>query len=321
MSQPNRSQVHVNRPLTNISIAFMQEASMYVAGQVFPVLPVAKQSDQYFTYTKKQWFRTNARKRAPGTESAGGGYDITTDQYFADVIAIHKDIADQTRANADSPINLDREAAEWVAGQLLLEREKTFVSRYFTTGIWTGSSTGSDIVAGTKWDAASSDPVDDVAEQLDAMGEKTGKRGNIMVVTPAVHRALRNNASILDRIKYTQRGVVTAEILAALFEVDKYLVARATEDEASEGQAESMDYIFGDEGVLLAYAPPAPGILTASAGYLFNWTGMIPGQSNMMTTSKFRMEHLKSDRVEAESAYAMKLVSAQLGVFFSDVLT
>lgn len=322
MSQPNRAQVHVNRPLTNISIAYMQDAADFVAAQVFPIIPVAKQSDRYFTYNKKQWFRTNAKKRAPGTESAGGGYDIdNTPSYFADVVAIHKDIPDQLRANADSPIDLDKEAALWVAQQLMLEREKAFVNNYFKTGVWTGSTTGTDIVAATKWDASGSDPVDQVAAQMDAMGEKTAKRPNIMVVTPAVHRALRNNASILDRIKYTQTGVVSAQILAMLFEVDKYLVARATEDEANEGQAASMDYVFGDEGVLLAYAPATPGIMTPSAGYMFNWTGLLPGQSNMMATSKFRMDPLKSDRVEAEQAYAMKLVAADLGVFFSDVLT
>lgn len=321
MSQPTRSDVHVNRPLTNISIAYIQDANDFIADKVFPMVPVSKQSDRYFSYTKKQWFRTQAKKRGPSTESAGSGFDIdNTPSYFAHVQAVHFDVSDQIRANSDEPINLDRDATQFVTQQLLLRREKDFVASYFKTGVWTGSSTGTDIVATTKWDAAGSDPVDDVGIEMDAMKEKTSFRPNIMVVTPAVHRALRNNASILDRIKYTQKGVVSAEILAMLFEVDKYLVAAATEDDADEGQAESMDYVFGDEGVMLCYAAAAPSILKPSAGYTFAWTGQF-GSALGSRIKRFRMEQLESDRVEGEMAYDLKLVAADCGVFFSDVLT
>jgi hypothetical protein len=322
MSQPTRSDVHVNRPLTNISIAYIQEAGDFIADKVFPMVPVAKQADRYFKYDKKQWFRSNAKKRAPSTESAGGGFSLdNTPTYFAHVQAIHMDVSDQIRANADEPINLDRDATQFVTQQLLLRREKDFVSNYFKTGVWTGSSTGTDIVAGTKWDASGSDPVNDVDTQRDAMKEKTGMKANIMVVTPAVHRALKNNASILDRIKHTQRGVVTAELLASLFEVEKYLVASATEDDAGEGATESMDYVFGDEGVMLVYAPAQPSILKPSAGYVFAWTGLFGASAMGNRIKRFRMEHLESDRIEGEMAYDMKLVAADCGVFFSDVLT
>ena len=112
---------------------------------------------------------------------------------------------------------------------------------------------------------------------------------------------------------------MTEELLASLLGVDKYLVARATEDEAEEGQTESMDFVFGDEGALLVHAAPNPGILTPSAGYIFNWTGLFGAQGGMRT-KRFRMEELESDRVEGEMAWDMKLVAPELGVFFSDVL-
>lgn len=321
MSQPTRSDVHVNRPLTNISIAFIQDASMFIAEKVFPRVPVSKQSDRYFSYDKKQWYRSNARKRGPSTESAGGGFGITNDpNYFADVFAIHMDVSDQIRSNADQPINLDRDASRWVTQQLLLKREKEFVAAYFQTSTWTGSTTGSDIVPGTKWDAAGSDPVDDVLQQKDAVLEKTGYMPNKLVVTPQVHRALKSNASILDRIKHTQIASVTEDMLARLFEVDQYLVARATEDDAEEGQSASMDFVFGDEQALLVYANPSPSILQPSGGYIFNWTGLF-GAAEGMRVKRFRIEEIESDRIEGEMAWDMKLVAADLGVFFNDILT
>ena len=40
MPEPQLNSVHVNRPLTNISQAYMQDASDYIADKIFPVVPV-----------------------------------------------------------------------------------------------------------------------------------------------------------------------------------------------------------------------------------------------------------------------------------------
>lgn len=322
MSQPTRGDVHVNRPLTNISIAFIQSTEDFIASKVFPIVPVKKQSDRYFQYDKKQWYRSNSKKRAPGTESAGGGFDIdNTPTYFADVFAIHKDVDDQTRANQDQPVDLDRDASRWVTQQNLLKQEQEFVSTFFQTGIWIGSSTGTDIVPATKWDAAGSDPVDDILLEKDSVKEKTGFMPNTLVVTPQVHRALKSNAAILDRIKHTHGKSITEEMLAGLFEVSRYFVARATNDLAPEGAAENMQFVFGTEQALLAYSNPNPSILTPSAGYTFSWTGLFGAGREGSRIKRFRMEKLASDRIEGEMAWDHKLVAADLGVFFNDLLT
>jgi hypothetical protein len=78
MPQPTQGSVHVNRPLTMISVAYMQDQAEFIADKVFPVVPVDKQSDLYYVYTKNDWFRDEAKPRAAGTESAGGGYNLST---------------------------------------------------------------------------------------------------------------------------------------------------------------------------------------------------------------------------------------------------
>jgi len=288
---------------------------------VFALVPVTKQSDRYFVYDRKQWYRAVARKRGPSTESAGGGFDVdNTPNYFADVFAVHMDVSDQIRANADTPLNLDRDASLWVTQQLLLKREIEFVDAFFQPSTWTGSTSGVDITPSSKWDAAGSDPVDDVLAETDAVKERTGWRPNVLLVTPQVHRALKSNASILDRIKHTQLGSVTEDLLARLFEVDRYLVARATSDTAQEGIAENMQFLFGTEQALLVYSNPSPSILTPSGGYIFNWTGFFGAQGGMRV-KRFRKEGIESDRIEGEMAWDMKLVAPELGAFFVDVLT
>ena len=320
MPNPTRGDVHVNRPLTNISIAFIQNANNFIADRVFPNIPVAKQSDRYFIYSREDFMRDEAQKRAPATESAGGGFRIdNTPTYFADVFAIHKDIDDQIRANADAPINMDRDATEYVTQQLLLRREKQWAFDYFKTGVWTTDKVGG--VDFTKWDDATSTPIEDITNAALEVAQLTGFRPNTLVLDPFVFNAIKNNADVIDRIKHTQRGIVTEDLLASLLEVDRVLVAMATENTAAEGQTGNFNFIINQKGALLAYSNPRPSILTPSAGYTFSWTGFLGAGTRGNRIKRFRMEELSSDRVEGEMAFDTKLVSADLGVFFDAAIS
>jgi len=323
MSQPTQRSVHVNRPLTNISIAFMNRREDFIADKVFPTIPVSKQSDLYYIYNKDAWFRSDAKKRGPGQESAGSGYEMTTGQYFADVWALHKDVADQERANTDEPLDADRDATEFVMEQILLRKEREWAAKYFTTGLWTGSTTATDITVSPLWDATGSDPIKNIRLQARSMKRKTGRKPNVLIVSGSVDDALRDNAAVLNRISGGalpgNPAMVTPQLLAMAFDVEKYVVAEAIHNTSKEGQAFVGAEIFGKHALLM-YAEQSPGIRKPSAGYTFTWSGLLGGAAGVQM-SKFRMEHLKSDRVEAEAAFDQKLIAADLGVFFASVIS
>lgn len=324
MPKPSPRDVHVNAPLTNISIAYIQNAQNFIADRVFPMIPVQKQSDRYFEYTRDDWFRIEAQLRGPATESAGSGFNVdNTPTYFADVFAVHKDVDDQTRANADAPIVLDRDATEYVTQQLLLKREKTWATTNFTTGVWGTDLTGvaAAPAAGQflQWNDAASTPVEDITNEGVNIASLTGFRPNVLVLSPRVFNTLKNHPDILDRIKYTQRGVVTADILAGLFEVDRVLVPWGVENLAAEGLAGDFNFIFGKHA-LLVYSNPRPSILQPSAGYTFTWSGLLGAGAAGNRVKSFRMEHLSADRIEGEMAYDQKVVAADLGTFFSNAI-
>lgn len=319
MPNPTRSSVHIDQPLTNISIAYRQDANNFIADQVFPRVPVSKQSDKYFTYDIGDFYRTDAQKRAPGTESAGSGWRMSTDSYFCDVWAVHKDVDDQTRANADTGINLDKDASDFCMLDILIRKEVDWVTHFFSTSLWTGSTTATDITPGNLWDTVAGTPIDDIAEQSDSIAKKTGYKPNTLVLGPEVFKELKEHPDILDRIKYTQTGVVTRDILAGLFEVDRVLVPYAVRNTAAEEATDSYSFIYGKHA-LLCYVAPNPGLMTPSAGYSFVWSGL-GNNAYGQAVSKFRMDHLKADRVELEAAFDHKQVGANLGVFFSSAVS
>ncbi len=327
MPQPTRSDVHVNRPLTNVSIAYIQRAQDFIADKVFPIVPVMKQRDRYFVYTKDWWFRAGATKRAPSSESAGGGFHVdNTPTYYCDVWAWHDDVDDQTRANADEPVDLDRDATLFVTQVLLLRREIQFTVKFMASGIWQGykvAGTATDFQPNVNgkgyWDSSSSNPMADVDFLKQQIKSQTGFLPNTLTVADDVFFGLRNNAAVLDRIKYTQRGIVSEELLAALFGVEKFLVASAVQNTSQEGQTGAFGFLV-QNSFLLVYSNPAPSILQPSAGYIFSWQGLFGAGAQGNRIKTFRMEHLESDRIEGEMAFDMHQVGLDLGVYGYNVL-
>lgn len=320
MPNPTMSDVHVDQPLTNISIAFLQDVKKFVANRVFPTVSVAKQSDKYFVYDRGDFYRSEAEFRAPSTEAAGGGWGLTTASYSADVLALRKDIDDAIRANADAPLDMDADAVRYLMQQMLIRRDKDWAAAFFTTSVWTGSTTAGDITPGTLWSVSTSTPIQDVEAQMDSVEGKTGYRPNKLIVGVDVHSKLKNHPDVIDRYKHTQVGIIDEQLLAAVFGVDEYIVARGVENTAAEGATDVFARIFAAKDAAVVYSAPNPSLMQPSAGYIFAWTGYTGAGPDGQRISRYRMDHLRSDRVEAELAYDMKLVSAQLGAFFDNAV-
>lgn len=324
MPQPTQSQVHVDAILTNISVAYMQRAENFIADKVFPVVPVDKQSDKYFVYEKNDWLRDEAQVRTDGTESVGSGYNIATATYYADVFAIHKDIGDQTRANADAPINVDREAAEFVTHRLLTRREIQFNNDFMTTNKWATDVTGVAASPTTgqtvQWsDYTNSDPIEDIEAGKAGILSVTGLEANTLVLGYDVFRQLKNHPDLVDRIKYTSSQTITEDMLARMFDIERVLVSKSIKATNKEGATGAYSFTTG-KTALLAHVAPNPGVLTPSAGYTFSWTGVSQGMGLTIGTSSFRLESLRATRVEAELAFDNKVVASDLGYFWDSIV-
>lgn len=326
----DRSQIHIDRALTNISVKYMQDTSNFIADKVFPSVGVQKQSDRYFQYLKEDWFRDDAKERAMGAESAGGDYDVdNTPTYFCKKYAFHKDVFEEDRTNADSPLTPDEDATEFVVDKVLLNKENNWARTYFKAGIW-----GQDLTGGTKaqkdattadtvqWDDYSySDPIKDISDLATNMAELTGRRPNTLTIGRRVYDALRQHPDILDRIKFTQKGIITMDLLAALFDVERILVANAIQNTANKGQSADMSFIMGNHA-LLTYTPPTAKLKTAAAGYTFVWKGLMGSNALGGRVNRFSMPELGigTERIEVEMAYDMKVVAADMGAFISNAV-
>jgi len=302
----------------------MQDPNDYVATKVFPVVPVQKKTDRIFTYDKGLWFKNQAKKRAPGKESEGTGFNLKSDLiYSADVFALHQDLDWDTIDNADEVIKLESDASQFLMQQIMIAQEVDWTANFFSGSIWTGSTTGADIIVSNLWDTAAGDPVVDIRKEIRSVKRKTAQRPMKLVLSRPAWDAIQDNPNVLDRIGRGSTtalpSILTRAQFAALLEIDEVLVADAVQNTAEEGAADNFDFIAG-KNALIVFAAPAPSRLKPTGGYTFSWVGRRDATRGV-TTRRLEMPKQKATRIENEMAWDFKLIEAQLGAFFIGVVS
>jgi len=320
MANPIGKDLYSDEFLTNFAVDYARANNQFIADQMFPTFNVDQQTGKYDVYTRQDWMRLHARLRTAGAESAGGQYSTSTGTYSVDVWAFHKDVDAQDIANQGRRFNLEKDAVRFVTLQLQLAREWIFAQSFFKTSVWTGGTTGADLVGGvdfTAWDDPAMDIINDIEKQVEAMRLATGMSPNILLIGRPGWRAMRQNPVFLEAIKYTQRGVVTTELASELLGV-KVIVADATYDASVDGSATPSPQWFYGKNALLVHAAGAPGDGIPSAGYIFTWNRYSDYGINIYS---FDHAPTKSRRFEGEFTAGPKIVAPDLGVFFSGIVS
>lgn len=317
MPQPTSSSVHVDRVLTDISIAYVQSEQNFIGTRVFPIVPVDKQTDKYFTYAKNDWLRDEARFIADGDGPPLSGYTVSSDSYSCDVFGIGKKIGAQAMKNADAPLDLERDAALWSARKLLIKQERKFVTDAFATSVWATDSTPS-----VTWDDQTSDPINDLETGKQTILASTGFMPNTLVLGYKVFKRLRNHADIVERIKYSgstaSPAVVNTNALAQVFGVERVLVAMANYATNKENETAATDFAATSTAALLCYVSPTPSLMAPSAGYTFAWRGVSGDMGQTIATVNEEIPNTFGSRMIATiGGWDNKIVATDLGYFFS----
>ena len=317
------SAVHVDQPLTNLTLAYAQSQENFIADKVFPTVGVSKQSDKYYIYDRANMNRTgDVAKLAPRTEVNRIGMTLSTSSYFADVYGLGMDFDEQTLANEDAALDIRSAGAETLAMRLMIHREEQFASNFFVAGQW---GTDNTLTGNDQWsDYTNSDPIDAVtlARRTVQLGSG-GFKPNTMVVGKEVRDKLINHPDVLARLNggatVTNTALVTDAKLAEIFEVENFYVMEAVKNSSVEGVAESNAFI-GGKHAMLCYTPSNAGLMSPAAGLTFAWNNL-EGVNNLgITVESFSDDALKrqqiAEMIQVKMSYDMKVVGDDLGYLF-----
>src|SRR5437667_2286110 len=116
------NQVHVDAALGNISVAYTNPDYVFQQ-EVFPVVPVDKQSDVYFKFSK-QHFRAYPDAKRPGGDVNEIPIDLDSrGNYFCDGHALDYPQPDEIVSNADPGADIDIETTLKVTEAIRLNEE------------------------------------------------------------------------------------------------------------------------------------------------------------------------------------------------------
>lgn len=315
MAQPTSSSVQAVDPvLTNICIGYQQADDRFVASKLFPYVPIEFRTGTYYLFTKKYFFTDEMKERAPGAQYAQSGYGVSTATVSTQQYGLGWKLPDEVRSNNQTPMDLEDAGVRYLAQKNLIRQEVEWASAFCVNSVWGTTDNNST----TDWNNyTSSDPVTDVLTARRTISNNTGIDGNTMALGNFVHQALMNHPDIIDRVKFTQMATAQTmeNVLAPVFGVSNYWVAKATYSNTFENVAFSATNIFGNN-CLVCGINGGPGVFTANPGYSFVWNGG-GGQGQIL---RARNEENEYDLLKIKSQFGQKIVASDLGYLFLTVV-
>jgi len=305
--------VHQDKMLTNFSKGYQNGAM--IGRQLLPELRVAKQSDKYYIFGKEAWAPTDD-VRAPGGEAHElPGIAVSTDTYFCTEHAQQTPVADEEVQNADSPLAPRVDATQYTVDKIEMTREIAYKTLLATSANYSHKITPSG-----KWDDfTNGDPIADVRLGMKTIKAHIFRPPNVLFLPDQVIDSIIDHPDFLDRIKYTQFGMTTEDVLARIFRVERVISPLSGYDTAREGQAESLDYIWPDCAILM-YVTPTPAMKSPTFGYTFCWPYDNAGGA-LRPVERWREERRVSDVVRVRFRYDFKVTNWDAAYFFNDVLS
>lgn len=309
MPNPTPTDLHHNRMLSDLSIAY-RPAGM-IGDQVFPVVNVGKQTDNYAIYDKGDWLRLNDTTRAPGETPKEVTFSVSSDTYNARNYALGTDVWYESEDNADAPFAPELDANEFLRDQLMLAFEAR-VAQKLSTGV--GSFVA---LSGTDaWsDPINSEPLTQVRIGRQAVRSTTGRRPNVAIIPQLVVDHLQTNPELI-RAAFPGAGVGgtvgTAE-LQRLFMVDRVLVPDMVYNTGVKGKEDAFTDVWSTNVYLLHVGPAR--LRSATFALAFRWTGPKIGRNGPTGFQVYTREDGKKGVTELWTGYHQdeKIVAPELG--------
>ena len=319
--------------LTNMGLAYYQNAANYFAKAIFPICRVQLSADNYYIFNKEDLLRDNWQRKPAYGKTMPAVVSEHTDTYKCQVDQMIMGIdeirqTDLQRRQGPAIRDPRQQRTKTIAEQANIHQDRLFANAFFRSGVWANEWTGIDNTTTgdkefIKFSNDNSDPIKFIADQKLEMHEQTGRTPNKLAIGANVFNALRQHPGILERIKYggttANPANVTKNVLAQLFEVDELVVMMSIYNQAKQGAKADMSFIGDPNALLLAYATASPAVDEPSAGYIFTWDMLGDGQ--LLPIFHYPGENgTHSEYVEGLMAYDMRKTADDLAVFCKDVV-
>ncbi len=220
----------------------------YVAESLFPFVPVKKEAGKIPQFGKEAFkiYNTERAIRAKSNRISPEGR--STIDYVLDEHDLEYPI--DYRESEEDIFSLEEHATMVVTEGILLRREK--IAADLAQELNNYPSGNKITLSGTsQWtDYTNSDPISNIKDGKEAIRSKIGRYPNVLLLGAQAYKALKDHPQLLERIKYSMKGILTAELMQEIFDIEKVVVGKAIY--ATDA---GVFYDVWQDNAILAYVP------------------------------------------------------------------
>lgn len=286
----------INPGLSNLSMKFANDRDSYVATK-FPTVPVAHETDEYYIFGRES-FRIPETIRANKGKANRSEYTLSIGAYALNRHSLDDIVTDRERKNANKGLNPDVDTMEILTDQILNRMEYDANATIFTTA--TSFDNTASLTSTLYWSllTTTTDVIGDVETATSVILKSCGKKANTLVMGEQTYRYVKNQPNILDRIKYSERGIVTPALLSAVFDIKDIMIGSAAYDNVAEGAASNGTTYIWDKRFAAMYLEPNAKLKSPSAVY--NLTMPANGEYPY-AVKKYRDDAYEGDVIEVNN--------------------
>lgn len=248
--------VHTDSMLATMSVMYANDE--YIGERLMPPVPVAKRSDVYTVYPKRE------RLAFPDDAMSSRGIpneveaSRSTDNFSVKDYGYLNFVDLETLQNQDAPLDEMVDLLEAILEGIAFRREKRILAIVGASGNYAGNTAA----ATTDWTPANSggSVIADINAARDSIWRGKSPTSLIAFCPLSVwNTGIVNNTALAEKMKYVKEGLPNPTQVAGWFGLDDLLVSRVREDTANDGQTASYARMLTGEvfGILAVANRPS----------------------------------------------------------------
>ncbi len=257
--------------LTNFAQGWKQ--ARFVGSLLFPSVTVFVSGGKVIEFDKSA-FRRYATRRTAGSDVAEMSFGYEGKPYAVENHALDASVPSEYIRDASivPGIDLGMRAVQRVMGSLTLGLEADQAQIASNPASYPASNVVNLSDGSHKtWDDPTADPALSIETGIEAVRASTGMVANVMVMGPKSYRYFKNHPRVLDRFRGISAESVTAQRIAAMFDLEQVGIGYAVE--AGPHDDDPFSDIWGNN-VVIGYAPQGSlGLEEPSFGYTYTMNG------------------------------------------------
>lgn len=294
-----------------------QNINGFVWDQLMPVFEVAQAAGNFGIIPIEQLLQQRDTARAPGSGYARGKFTFRPSSYATHEHGAEDPVDDNEAAMYREYFDAEVVAAMRVRHAVLSNAESRVIAALLANANTANAAVQYDL-------PGTATPITDVEFAVNAIYDRTGVWPDTLGMSRKTFRLLRNVEQILDRISSSGAGSptkatdVTVQMLSAVFDIPKIVIAGSSRNTANAGQTAALSQIWDQTKMIVCKTASGNDFREPCIGRTFHWSA--DGSSIGGTVETYRDETVRGDILRIRHQVEEKILYPEMGQIIAAVV-